>query len=218
MRGLALGLVLGWVLVGSSALAGQAGKRLVLTPQTTADAMVLRVFEIVKPHYRDLDKLDDAQLEEAGVLFYAFKQRAEYELAGFPPAEGGPAQAYGALEYDLGEKMNPLLFLHPAVLGRVVARVEAWTPTLAGFRPEWKHGQEHTQEAEAVQRQNRKTWSGDMHRMLSLLGDPGYFAAFKRMRACETAETCRAAFRVLWDEEKRRGLRGPAMEVFEQRP
>lgn len=170
--------------------------------------------------------LKAGKVSDAGFLFYAARIRGEFDKALFPPRGSGgdsPLVALGALQFQVGSALNPVLVADPRAYAKMVEKVKSWTPRAPDdYQPGWDYQQRTTEKAaEEAIRGLRAKFIEQMSGMSTLLNDERYFAAsravqkFNQGAAAErpTRETYDAALKTMREIETAKGIPGPASRI-----
>lgn len=170
--------------------------------------------------------LKAGKLSDAGFLFYAARIRTAFDQALFPPQGSGgdsPLVALGALQFQLGSTLNPVLMADPKAYAAVVEKMKKWTPHAPDdYKPGWQYKQRTTlKAAEDAIRELRAKFIEQMGAMSALLNDERYFAAFRTVQKFNqsppaerpTREAYDAALKTMREIETAKGIAGPASRV-----
>ena len=168
----------------------------------------------------------EKRIEDAGVLFYLARFRAQFDSELFPSTgKGGdsPLTALAALQQQWGSVINPVVMGNPTMFAAVLARVKTWRPTVPeGYHPGWQYdGRGDEERARATMEGAFRQFLDSMNGLCTLLQDPAYFAAFRTGQDYNTlrggsrpsAQAFQEAVQTMARIEKEKGIPGIASQT-----
>lgn len=168
----------------------------------------------------------EKRIEDAGVLFYIARFRAQFDSELFPSTgKGGdsPLTALTALQQQWGSVINPVVMGNPTMFAAVLARVKTWKPAVPeGYHPGWQYtGGGDESRARAAMEGTFQQFLDSMNGLCTLLQDPAYFTAFRtgqdyntlRGGSRPTTQAYQDAMQTMARIEKEKGIPGIAAQT-----